>query len=126
MLTEFARDLLDRNAFLVLCTLNPDGSPQSSVVWAKRDRDTVLFSTILGRRKTRNIQRDPRVSACFYDRDDPYRYVEVRGTVSMTTEGGPALIQELSRRYEGKPFQESNADNVRVVCRLTPSRVVER
>ena len=126
MLTDLARELLDRNTFVVLSTLNPDGSPQSSVIWAKRDGDTLVFSTILGRRKTRNMQRDPHVSACFYDPADPYRYVEIRGTVSMTTEGGPELIQELSRRYDGEPFTESSPDNVRVVCRLTPRRVVGR
>jgi hypothetical protein len=33
------------------------------------------------------------------------------------------LIDELSRRYDGKPFQEGHPDNVRVVCRLTPAKV---
>ena len=28
MLTDLARELLDRNTFVVLSTLNPDGSPQ--------------------------------------------------------------------------------------------------
>ena|SRR5271156_97711 len=45
----------------VLSTTNPDGSPQASVILVKPDGDDVLFSTIKGRRKTANMQRDPRV-----------------------------------------------------------------
>jgi hypothetical protein len=44
----------------------------------------------------------------------------------MTTEGGPELIGELSQRYDGKPFREGRPDNVRVVCRLAPTKVVVR
>jgi len=123
-LPEFVRGLLDANTFVVLTTLNPDGSPQSSVIWAKRDGDEVVFSTIRGRRKTRNLERDPRVSLCAHDPADPYRYFEVRGTVSMTEDGGPELIEELSQRYDGRPFRESDPDNVRVVCSVTARRVV--
>jgi PPOX class probable F420-dependent enzyme len=122
---ESARRLLDANVFAVLATTNPDGAPQSSVIWIKRDGDDLVFSTILGRRKTRNMQRDPRVSLCAYDPADPYRYVEVRGTVTLTEEGGPELIQELSLRYDGVRFTEPNPANVRVVCRLTATNVVD-
>jgi PPOX class probable F420-dependent enzyme len=123
-LPEFAQRLLDAKTYAVLTTLNPDGSPQSSVIWVKRDADQIVFSTILGRRKTRNMQRDPRVSLCAFDPADPYRYLEVRGSVSMTEEGGRELIQELSQRYDGTTFQESRPDAVRVVCRVHASRVI--
>lgn len=124
-LTERARQLLDGNVFVVLGTVNPDGGPQSSVIWAKRDGDEVVFSTIRGRRKTRNMQRDPRVTLCAYDPVDPYRYIEIRGTVTLTEDGGPELIQELSMRYDGERFTESDPANVRVVCRVTPTRVID-
>ena len=116
--------LIDANTFVVLATINPDGSPQSSVIWVKRDGDDIVFSTIRGRRKTRNMERDPRVSVCGYDPAEPYDYFEVRGTVGMTEEGGPELIEELSQRYDGKAFRESRPDNVRVVCRVTATKVI--
>jgi PPOX class probable F420-dependent enzyme len=118
------RTMLDDRAFVVLATINPDGAPQTSVIWATYDGDQVVFSTIEGRRKTRNLQRDPRVSLCVYRRDDPYHYVEVRGAVSMTREGGPELIEKLSQHYDGEPFREGNPANVRVVCRVDATRVV--
>jgi PPOX class probable F420-dependent enzyme len=125
-LPDLARRLLDAQTFAVVATVNPDGAPQSSVVWVKRDGDDVLFSTIRGRRKTRNMERDPRVGITLYDPANPYQYVEVRGTVSLTEEGGPELIEELSQKYDGTPFREGNPANVRVVVRVTPSRVIGR
>jgi PPOX class probable F420-dependent enzyme len=125
-LNDLAERLVDEPTFAVVSTVNPDGAPQSSVVWVKRDGDDVLFSTIRGRRKTRNMERDPRVSITLYDPANPYQYVEVRGNATLTEEGGPELIQELSHKYGGGPFQEPHPDNVRVVVRVTPSRVVGR
>ncbi len=125
-LSELAKRLIDADTFATLATVNPNGSPQSSVVWVKRDGDDVVFSTILGRRKTRNMQREPRVSLTLFDPANPYQYVEVRGEVTMTEQGGPELIQELSQRYTGGPFTEHDPASVRVVCRVTPAKVFSR
>jgi PPOX class probable F420-dependent enzyme len=123
-LPAVVRELLDAKAYAVLCTLNPDGAPQSSIVWATYDGDDVIFSTILGRRKTRNMSRDPRVSLCVFEPANGDRYVEVRGTVAMTEQGGPELIERLSWAYDGTAFTESDPANVRVVCRVTPTHTV--
>jgi PPOX class probable F420-dependent enzyme len=123
-LPELAQRLLDTATYFILTTINPDGSPQASVIWAKRDGDVVVFSTIRGRRKTRNMQRDPRISLCGYDPAEPLLYVEFRGAVTITTDGGPDLIQELSWKYDHQAFTESSPANVRVVCRFEPTRVV--
>ena len=125
-LPDLAVQLLDGNAFWVLSTVNADGSPQSSVIWAKRDGDEILFSSVRGGRKTRNIERDPRVSLVVVDPANPYRYVEVRGTVSMTEEGGRELIDELSVKYTGHSYTSDGPDAVRVVFRITPTHVVGR
>jgi PPOX class probable F420-dependent enzyme len=123
-LNDLARRLLDANTFATLATINPDGAPQCSVIWVKRDRDDLLFSTIRGRRKTRNMERDPRISLCLYDPADPYQAVEIRGEVTMTETGGRELINELSLRYDGEPFKTESPEIIRVVCRLVPARVV--
>lgn len=125
VLPDGARRLLDERVFAVLATVTAGGAPQSSVIWVKRDGDDAVFSTIRGRLKTRNMEREPRVSLCLYDPADPYQYVEIRGEVSLTEEGGDALIDELSRAYDGRPWQPRPGD-VRVVCRLTPTKVIER
>ena len=125
-LPPLARKLLDGELFATLATVNADGSPQSSVIWVKRDGDEIVFSTIRGRRKTRNMERDPRVSVVGFDPANPYQYFEVRGTVTLDEQGGRELIDELSVRYTGKPYGLDGPDAVRVVCRLTPEHVVSR
>lgn len=125
-LPDLAKELVDNQVYATLATVNADGSPQTSVIWVKRDGDEVVFSTITGRRKTFNMQRNPHVSLLIFDPDDPYSYAEIRGTVTIATEGGPELIQELSLLYDGKPFHEKHPEAERVVCRLTPTKVFTR
>ena len=124
-LNDLARRLADSNTFAVLSTINPDGAPQSSVIWVKRIGDDLVFSTIRGRRKTLNMQRDPRVTICMFDPADGYLAVEIRGTVSMTEEGGRELIDELSHRYDGKGFRIEPPEVTRVVCTITADKVLE-
>ncbi|ARF56879.1 PPOX class F420-dependent oxidoreductase [Streptomyces gilvosporeus] len=129
-LSDDLKKLLDTPVFVIVTTIQPDGSPQSSPVWVKRDGDDLLISTTVGRRKEANLRRDPRVSVVIQPSDAPYTYAEVRGTASLTTEGGPELIDELSRKYTGKPYAEFNPDAVnddpRVVVRIAPRKVVGR
>jgi hypothetical protein len=47
---EATRNLLDGRNFATVATLNPDGGPQTSVVWIVREGDTVAFSTTAARR----------------------------------------------------------------------------
>jgi nitroimidazol reductase NimA-like FMN-containing flavoprotein (pyridoxamine 5'-phosphate oxidase superfamily) len=61
-LNDEIRRLLDGRHFAALATINPDGGPQTSAMCVGRDGDKVLFSTVAGRRKHRNLERDPRAS----------------------------------------------------------------
>ncbi|MFJ9686118.1 PPOX class F420-dependent oxidoreductase [Streptomyces bacillaris] len=124
------KDLLDTPVFVNIATIQPDGSPQVSPVWVKRDGDDVLISTTVGRRKETNLRRDPRVTVVVQPADNPYVYAEIRGHAELTTEGGQELIDDLSLKYTGKRYAEFNAnaaeDAPRVVVRITPRKVVGR
>ncbi len=126
-LPQYAKELLDRPSYVTVATINPDGGPQSTLLWAARDGDDILLSTIEGRQKARNLRRDPRVSVLIHDAKDPYRFVEVRGSVTMTRDGGPELIEALSQAYEGERYSgDDNTDHVRLVLRLAAERVIVR
>jgi PPOX class probable F420-dependent enzyme len=101
-LSETALQLVDGKNYAVLATVNPDGSPQTSVVWVGRDGEDLLFSTVEGRVKHRNMLRDPRVSVTVIDSSDPENYVELRGRVSMTPDVGRRVDTGLSWKYDGK------------------------
>jgi PPOX class probable F420-dependent enzyme len=127
-LNDAARRLLDDVNPAVLATLNPNGSPQTSVVWVARDGDDLLLSSAAGRRKVTNVERDARVSLTVYDRTNPLRYLEVRGTATVTEDLGRKLAVALAEQYEGpgagKEYLELPPEVVRVVVRITPQRLV--
>ncbi|HET6816820.1 MAG TPA: PPOX class F420-dependent oxidoreductase [Mycobacteriales bacterium] len=117
---------LDGTSFPVVATVDPDGRPQLSVVWAKRDGDTVLFSTLRDRRKGRNLARDPSITLLVTNPETPYEYVEIRGRAEMLDDGGGSLIQELGLRYNGEEFTEPPEKSARrVIVRVTADHVVD-
>lgn len=122
-LPDLAKKLIDNPTYAVLTTINSDGSPQSTVIWIKRDGGDLLFSTTRGRVKTRNMERDPRVSICAYDPAQPYSYITVEGTVALQDDPGD-LIGELSYKYANEPWTADAPGTARVVCRLTPTHVI--
>ena len=115
--------LVDGKNYAILATINPDGSPQTSVLWVGRDGHDLLFSTVAGRVKHRNMERDPRVSVTVLDSADPENYVELRGRVSMTPDVGRALDTQLSWKYDGRDPGEDRPGAVRVVVRMVVKKV---
>jgi PPOX class probable F420-dependent enzyme len=96
---------------VTVITIDPDGSPQASLVWAERDGDQLLIGVMQNHRKTRNLQRDPRVTLLIQDDQISPRgltqYLVLRGTAVLEGPGIPtaykALMDKQSQRYLGKP-----------------------
>lgn len=124
-LSAEVRRYFDAPNYATVTSVNPDGMPQSTVIWVRTDGDDVLFSTVKGRRKHRNFLRDPRTSILIIDPDNPYVYAEVRGTVTLEDDPSGSLIQELSVKYTGGPWNEPPG-NERVIVRVTPQKVTLR
>ena len=118
--------LVDGRNYAVMATVNPDGSPQTSVVWVGRDGDDLLISTLEGRVKHRNMVRDPRVSVTVIDSADPENYAELRGRVSMTPDVGRRVDTQLSWKYEGKDPDADRPGAVRVVVRMPVDKITGR
>lgn len=81
-------DLLTRPLPAVLSTAMPDGRPQASVVWIDYADEVLSLNTERGRRKTKNIERDPRVTLVVIDPEEQHRYIELRCDVAAITEDG--------------------------------------
>jgi PPOX class probable F420-dependent enzyme len=122
-LSDAVRELVDGKNYATLATINADGSPQTSAMWVGRDGDDLLFSTVAGRLKDRNMRRDPRVSVTIMEREDPENYTEIRGTATITDAGGRELDDRLSWKYDGKEAGEDAPGAVRVVVRVVPEKV---
>ncbi|TQM15108.1 PPOX class F420-dependent oxidoreductase [Pseudonocardia kunmingensis] len=118
------RMLFDDKNFAVLSTLEPDGRPHSTVVWVKRDGDDLLFALPKSRRKTRNLNRDPRAAVAIFDAARPYESVQVQGVASVVDDPDGTLIDELSHKYTGGPYPGFAGPNPQwVTVRITADKV---
>jgi PPOX class probable F420-dependent enzyme len=124
-LNDAARLLLDGRNFATVATLGPDGHPHSSVVWIDRDGDTVVFTLTADKQKARNLARDSRVSVSVFDVENPYHFVEIRGTAELVEDPSRSLSKRLSQKYLGEPPPPEPAHIVRLIARITPNKINE-
>lgn len=129
VLTEQARSALTAGRLGHLCTLNPDGSPQVSVVWVGLDGDDIVIGHMMGGRKVTNIARDPRVALTVEaEGANPVgmtNYLIVYGSAHLTEGGAPELLQRLAETYLGAgvkfpPFDDPPPGHV---IHISPERI---
>lgn len=103
LLNDAARALIGSGADATLVTLNPDGSPQVSLVWVAlrsgEDGDELVTAHRSARKKVRNIRRDGRVALTIVapDPEAPMTpYLLVNGTARVVEGGAPELLTELA------------------------------
>ena len=113
--------------FAALSTLLPGGHPQTQVMWVDADDEYLLINTEVHRQKFKNVERDPRVTITIWEREDPYRFVEVRGEVVGKVKGPTARdhIDKLSHKYHGRPYG-TKVRSERIILRIAPLRQVVR
>lgn len=132
LLPECSHRLFDAANHVVLVTLDADGAPQASLVWAERDGDQVLIGLEGYQRKAVNMRRDNRVTLVIED-DQPSRrgltqYLVIRGTVELEGPDIPerwtALMDKQSQRYLGKDYPfENRFTPTGVIARVTPQKL---
>jgi PPOX class probable F420-dependent enzyme len=99
-------DLVTTNRIAHVTSIRPDGDVATYLMWIDWDGEHVLTSSPLGSVKARNWRANPRVTVSVVDRDDPWRYVVVRGrVVEMRPDEGLAFIDKMSQRYLGIPYR---------------------
>jgi PPOX class probable F420-dependent enzyme len=120
---EPIQDLLSRPNHAVISTLNEDGSISSSVVWISSEDGAVAVNSAEGRKWPSNLDRNPQTAVVVYDQNNPFEYVEVRGTAERA-DGADEHIDALSRKYIGKdeyPFRQPGEERIKFV--VEPERV---
>jgi hypothetical protein len=80
----------------------------------------VLFNINVERLNMKLLKRDPGVTACVFNADNPYQFVSVSGSAERTTEGVWEHIDTLSKRYRNEPLYRYR-DVQRVIVRVRPN-----
>jgi PPOX class probable F420-dependent enzyme len=123
------RDLLEGPVVVGLVTVMPDGRPQATPVWCSFDGTHILVNTARGRRKDKNMTANAHVTILAIDPHNPYRWMEVRGTVAeVTEEGALEHINALCKLYVGRddfyaPWPERRGTETRVIYKIAPQHV---
>ncbi|MBW3588708.1 MAG: PPOX class F420-dependent oxidoreductase [Actinobacteria bacterium] len=116
------RDILEKKGFAHVATIGPDGEPHSNPVWFDFDGTHVLISQTTSRQKMANFNRDPRVALSVLDPDDPYRYLEIRGTIAdIQKDTSHGFINSLAKKYMGKDEYPEPGEG-RVIVKIAPER----
>jgi PPOX class probable F420-dependent enzyme len=108
-LDAHAHALIGHGADATLVTLNPDGSPQVSVVWIALHTtpdgdDEIVTAHLMEHKKVRNVRRDNRVALTVLseDRSGPMTpYLSITGTARVEEGGAPELLRELAKTMIG-------------------------
>ncbi len=126
------KDLIEGPVPVVLTTVMPDGQPQSTVVWCNMDGTHVLITTISAFQKAKNMRANSKVTVFAYRRDNPLRYIELRGSVvEMTEENAMAHLDQLAELYTGRspyygeviPIEWKDRETP-ILCKIAPLCII--
>ena len=124
-----ARAVLESPALAHLVTLNPDGSPQVSVVGVGLDGDEIVAGHRPEHRKVRNIRNDSRVALSVETSTRNAiglnEYLVIYGTAWITEGGAAGLLQRLARTYLGPDvrFPPTDSPPPGYITHITVDRV---
>jgi PPOX class probable F420-dependent enzyme len=111
-----------------------DGRPLVAPIWflleGEGEDSTLVFNTGDGTAKGRALARDPRVVLCVDLEEPPFAFVQVQGTVTLSSDLDELrrTATELGARYMGEDraaeFGARNAVPGELVVRIIPTKVL--
>jgi PPOX class probable F420-dependent enzyme len=121
-------DLLDKKTFWHIATMGPDDEIQSSPVWGGWDGEHFVFSLTRSRQKYENLVRNPTIAVSGTDPDDPYRYLEIRGTVvRVDDDSSNEFIDSMAKKYMGvDEYPMHRPGDHRVVMVVMPTHTTKQ
>jgi PPOX class probable F420-dependent enzyme len=126
MNTEFPdshKDLLE-SQFATLATIGKGGGPQLTEIWFLFEDGKVKTSLNDSRLKTRNLAARPQCSLFILDLQNPFRYLDVRGTATIEPDDDYAFAQRLGAKYGGADVRDHDGPGEkRVVVTIEPTNV---
>lgn len=121
-LSDAQKAMIDAKNFAHVATVFPSGAVQVNPVWVDRDGDRVLINSAEGRAKVVNLRANPQITLEISNHENPYEYLELRGTVvELTNEGADAHIDALTKKYmdlDEYPLRKEGEVRVKIVIEV--------
>ena len=108
-------DILHDKPTGYLATIRPDGRLSVNPVALMFDGEHVRVSTTSRRRKVRNLELDDRCAIAVAHRNNPNRYVEIRGRAEIEPDADRTFVNAMARHYmdvEEYPFDRPRDERV--------------
>ena len=121
---ESHRDLLTQPLVATFISIMPDGKPHGSVVWCRQNGNDIQVAILNDTQKYQNLLSNPEVSLLIVDTNEPYRYLEVRGTSHMSKDNATTIITDIARKYGRPEFDVKTNESKRFIVTIIPSKVI--
>jgi PPOX class probable F420-dependent enzyme len=122
-LNQVTRDAVSSGRLVHLVTINADGTPQVTCVYAGWDVDEIVTGHLSDHVKLRNIRRDPRVTLSV-ESDVPFEgfspYVVIQGVARVEEGGAVALLRRITDGQFPPPGDDWPAG---FVTRISPRKL---
>ena len=116
-------DLLEAPT-LTLATIAPDGHPQLSQTWFLAEDGVIKLALNTLRRKVRNMEANPAVTAFILDTGNVQRYLEIRGDATIEPDPDYTFTEKMGAKYGNPPIRDwDGPDGKRVKVTINPTRV---
>lgn len=128
-LNDAARALIQSGRLAHSATVNPDGSPQLSVMWVGIDGDELVSAHMGAWQKVRNLQANPKIALSFEgdtrEANGMQHTLLIHGTARVTEGGAAALLYELGKVYVGPDaeFRVGDDPNAGYIVHITVDKV---
>jgi general stress protein 26 len=115
-----AESIMERTRFCVLITLDESGHPRARAMdpFMPDEKMVIWMGTRQGTRKTKDIEKDPRVTL-YYDHPDKAGYVVVFGTAKLVNE------MELKEKWFKEEWARFYTDKEKdyILIAVTPKKI---
>jgi PPOX class probable F420-dependent enzyme len=115
-------DLLNAQV-ATLATIDDQGFPQATEVWFLLDDGELKISLNDSRRKTKNLVERPQCSLLILDLENPYRYLEVRGTAHIAPDDDYSFAKKVGAKYDADLNDHDKPGESRVVVTIDPVKI---
>ncbi len=121
---RYVHDILTDKPTAYLATNRPDGRVSVTPMALIFDGEHLLLSTTKDRKKYRNLMADDRVTVCVPHRNNPNRYVEVRGRAVLIDDLDRSFINSVAKAYmDVAVYPFDRPDQQRVTIRVIAEQV---
>ena len=125
---ERVHDILVDKPTGYLATVRPDGRLSVNPVALMFDGEQVRVSTVESRRKVRNLRLDDRCAIAVPHRNNPNRYVEIRGRAEIEPDADRSFVNAMAHHYMGVdeyPFDRPQDERVIITIRAEQVSVID-